>query len=362
MIKQLVVSILIVSLLPIWTVGASTSVRIKDIAKILEIRDNQLMGFGLVVGLRNSGDSRRALFTNKALTNLLKKFGLSPDNNNLFQSRNVAGVIVTAKLPSFIKKGQKIPVKVSSIGDSSSLQGGTLLMTELRGANGQTYVVAQGTVIVGGVSGRSGSVTLLRDQTTVGRVPGGGIVEKEVPVTLKDHHHITIVLNESNFITASRVAKAISKRGFAGSYAHDATTIKIPLVNLENENMVDLIAEIEGITVQPDSLARVVINSRTGTIVVGEMVRLLPVAVTHGSISVRISSKKGRRVLGGGRKLSPTVQVKEPGAHFVQLDPEPSLNSLVKSLNKIGASPRDMISIIQALQESGALIADLEIL
>jgi len=348
---------------------SKTDVRLKDIGKVLEVRDNQLFGFGLVVGLRNTGDSRRSIFTNKALTNVLSRMGISPETNDLFQSRNVAGVMVTAKLPAYTKQGQTVPVTVSSIGDSISLSGGTLLMSELKGADMKTYVVAQGPVIVGGVSSKSSSVTLLRDTTTVGRIPDGGIVEREVPVTIRDQHHVTIVLNESNFTTASRVAFAINQSGFFGAIAIDAGTVKVPIANLEDGSMVDLIARLESVKVQPDSLAKVVVNSRTGTIVIGEKVRLLPVALTHGGISVRIGPQPVKRQA-TVRSKTPLpartnikqVRVQKAGDRIVYLEPQSTLNSLVKSLNRIGATPKDLISIIQALQSSGALIADVEVI
>ena len=344
-------------------------VRIKDIGKILEVRDNQLLGFGLVVGLRNTGDSKRSIFTNKALTNLLTRMGLSPDSNDLFQSRNVAGVMVTAKLPAYAKKGQAIGVTVSSIGDAISLSGGTLLVSELKGADMATYVVAQGSVIVGGVASKTNKVTLLRDSTTVGRIPDGGIVEKEVSVTLSDQHHITLVLNDANFITASRVADAINRAGFFGAMAMDASTIKVPLANLEDGSMVDLMARLESVSVRPDTLAKVVINARTGTIVIGEKVRLMPVALSHGGISIRIGQTRSKQHIGRvakrpaiQKKTKTKINVAQSKGRVVELRPQATLSSLVRSLNRIGATPKDLISIIQALQASGALVAEVEVI
>jgi flagellar P-ring protein FlgI len=338
-------------------------VRVKDISHILEARDNQLFGFGLVIGLRNTGDSRNTSFTKNALANLLQKMGL-PDPGKGFSSRNVASVMVTATLPPYLKAGQRIDVNVSSLGDASSLGGGTLLITPLQGPDFKTYAVAQGSVIVGGISGKSAKGSFLKNQTTVGRVPEGAILEVEVPVSRIDHKNITLVLKKGNFITASRVAEALNKEGFEGTRAIDASTIKIPLIGLKETTYVDAIARVENVKVIPDSSAKVIINARSGTVVIGEKVRLFPVALTHGSISVQIEGPES-----GMNNISVQVpnddsgvRIQELSSKVVKLAPEPTLSSLVEALNEIGVSAKDMISIIQALKESGALIADVEVI
>jgi len=345
---------------PLHAQQSSVPVRLKDIAKIIEDRDNQLMGFGLVVGLRNTGDSKATGFTHLALKNLLGKLGVSVSGLD-FNSRNVAAVMVTATLPPFMKKGQTIPITVSAVGDSSSLVGGTLLITPLQGPDLRTYAVAQGQIVVGGVNERSSTTRLYTNQTTVGSIPDGAIIEEEVPVTFSDQHNITIVLNESNFKTVSRATKAIQNYGYLGAKAIDANTIKIPLTDLDSSDLVNTIAELEDVLVVPDASAKIVINSRTGTVVIGEMVRLFPVALTHGSMSIRIT-EEGIGGFGGGQGDQTGIQVDESDSQLIFLNPNSTLSSLVNALNEIGASPKDLISILQALKESGALIAELEII
>ena len=335
-------------------------VRLKDVGRIIEARDNQLLGFGLVVGLRNTGDSRATGFTHLALRNILGKLGTAVPGIN-FNSRNVAAVMVTTNLPPFAKPGQRISVTVSSLGDSSSLIGGTLLLTQLQGPDLITYAVAQGSVVVSGVAEQSTTAKYYKDQTTVGLIPNGAIVEKEVPVTFSDQHNITIVLNESNFITVSRATEAIQRAGFSGAKAIDANTIKVPLSDLESSDLITTIAQLETIELETDSSSKIVINSRTGTVVIGERVRLSPVALTHGSVSIRINEDLGGGAFLGGENAEP-IKIDENNAKLLYLNPNSTLSSLVNALNEIGASPKDLISIIQALSESGALVAQVEIL
>lgn len=348
---------LLLTVQPIF--GAAYPVRLKDIGKIIEARDNQLVGFGLVVGLKNTGDSRSSAFTDIALSNMLGKLGVS-SNGQDFNSRNVAAVMVTATLPPFIKQGQRISVVVSSVGDSTSLNGGTLLLTPLQGPDLNTYAVAQGAVVVGGIYETAGDNTRFsKNTTTVGRIPDGAIVEDEVPVTFTDQHNITIVLNDTNFITAARAVEAIKSFNFPGARAIDANTIKVPLSDLKSMDLVTAIATLEEIPVVPDSSSKVIINSRTGTVIIGEMVRLFPVAITHGNISVRVNDQG----LGGGAVDQPPLVVSEEGAdQIIYLNPSASLNSLVNALNEIGASPKDLISVLQALKQSGSLVGTLEII
>ena len=334
-----------------------SGVRLKDIASLVEARDNQLIGYGVVVGLRGTGDSRAGL-TGNALRNLLSKMGVSISGADL-NSRNVASVIVTATLRPFIKKGQRISVTVSALGNASSLSGGTLIMTPLLGADMRTYAVAQGAVIVDGINESSASSKYYKNQSTVGFISDGAIVESEVPVTFSDQHNITIVLNEPNFSTVRNTAKAIQVNGFPGAKAIDATTIKIPLTDLSSSDLITTIAKLENIEVVPDQSSKIVINSKTGTIIVGERVKLYPVALTHGGISIKITED------GGGlfdAQTNDPITIDNDNRNFSYLSASNTLTSLVDSLNQIGASPKDMVSIFQALKESGALIADLEIL
>jgi flagellar P-ring protein precursor FlgI len=333
-------------------------VRLKDIARIIEDRDNALLGFGIVVGLRNTGDSRNSKFTNLALQNMLGKMGVNPGTS--FQSRNAASVMVTATLKPFVKKGQRIDCVVSALGDSTSLVGGMLLLTPLQGPDFKSYALAQGPVVVGGYSEESSQSKVYKNETTAGRISNGAIVEVEVPVTFEDQHNITLVLNDSNFITVSRAVKAVQENGFPGAQATDANTIKIPLEDLESSDLISTLAKLEDITLVPDSSDKIVINSQTGTIVIGEMVRLFPVALTHGNISVRITETAAGAVAAEGAPRG--VEIQEGGDKLIYLNPTSTLSSLVNALNETGASAKDLISIIQALKASGALVADIEII
>jgi flagellar P-ring protein FlgI len=355
--KRFIASLLCILFLS-SSMAMAIPVRLKDVSKIIEARDNELLGFGLVVGLRNTGDSKSTGFTQVALRNILGKLGVSVGEMN---SRNVASVIVTATLPPFAKKGQRLSVTVSSLGDSRSLIGGTLLLTQLQGPDLRTYAVAQGNVIVNGIQEQSNASSFSKNQTTVGLIPDGAIVEDEVPVTFLDQHNITVVMNESNFITVSRATIAIQEAGFLGAKAIDANTIKIPLSDLDSSDLVKTLADIENISLEPDSSAKIVINARTGTVVIGEMVRLFPVALTHGSLSIRIDEDAGGGAFGAVAETQ-SIQIDENDSKIVFLNPTATLSSLVNALNEIGASPKDLIAIIQALKQSGALIADVEII
>lgn len=353
-----IVSILILTLCFCFqALGQDTMVRLKDIGRIIEARDNQLIGYGLVVGLRNTGDSRGAALTQNSLKTLLSKMGVSVGVGNL-NSRNVASVMVTATLPPFIKKGQRISVTVSAVGDASSLSGGTLIMTPLLGADMETYAVAQGMIIVNSISERSTSSQLYKNHSTVGSIPEGAIVETEVPVTFTDQHNITIVLQDSNFITVFRATKAIQESGYPGAKAVDGNTIKIPLVDLQFSDLISSIAAIENIEITPDASSIIVINANTGTVIIGEKVRLFPVAVTHGGVTIKINDDAGG--LFGSQEDA--IQIENVNNELVYLSPADTLTSLVNSLNQLGASPKDLVSIIKALKESGALVADIEIL
>jgi flagellar P-ring protein precursor FlgI len=339
----------------------ASTVKIKDISRVIESRDNQLFGYGLVVGLRNTGDTQRSVFTQKALTNLLKKMGITPDRKD-FKSRNVASVMVTMNLPPYARPGQKVDVTVSSLGDASSLSGGTLLMTPLQGPDFETYAVAQGQVIVGGVSGQSKRVNYRRNQTTSGRVPNGAIVEKEVKVTREDQLNVTLVLNKPDFTMSSKVVKALKNNGFKKVAALDAGSIRIPLAEIAGMPYVDIIQKIENIKVSPESSSKVVINAKSGVVVIGDDVRLLPVAITHGGISIRISGNDDQSMFDTNSGDDAQIEVKEEKTKMHYLKPTNSLSSLVDVLNGIGVNTKDLISILQAMEEAGALVATIEVI
>ncbi|OGC22126.1 hypothetical protein A2291_07145 [candidate division WOR-1 bacterium RIFOXYB2_FULL_42_35] len=346
--------------------AASPSVRIKDIAHVLEARENQLMGFGLVVGLNNSGDKTQTGFSQQALTNLLSRMGMVPQGID-FKSKNVAAVMVTATLPPFIKPGQKLDVTISSVGDANSLQGGTLLVTPLHGVDDNVYAVAQGNLLVGLDPSTPNVPYLKHRQTTVGRIPNGALVEKEVPVSIGTTGFITIVLDSPDFTTASRVESSLLALGLA-AVATDAAAITVPVV--KGESLVTLVTQIENATVVPDSIAKIIINERTGTIVVGENVKIAPVAVSYAGIDVVIGDIK---LFSEGSdynysademryQASSQARMNKSQGMLRAIPASPTLSNLVTALNTIGASPRDLIAIIQAMKKVGAIKADLEVI
>lgn len=364
--KLLVVSYLLLVVSSTVVLAASPPSRLKDIAFILGARENQLMGFGLVVGLNNSGDKSQTGFTQQALTNLLSRMGVVPQSVD-FKSRNVAAVMVTAVLPPFAKPGQKLDVTVSSVGDSTSLQGGTLLTTPLQGADDQIYSVAQGSLVVG-VDPGSPSVPYARQrQVTVGRIPGGALVEREVPVSLIGKSGLTIVLNSADFTTANRVVMVIKRAGIEAT-ARDGSTIDVPY---SGEDAVALISRLENLTVTPDTIAKIVINERTGTIVIGENVSIAPVAVSYGGIDVYIGDislfSQGNGEFDAPQndvtfRTSGQARLTKREGRLKLVPATPTLSNLVRALNAIGASPKDLVAIIQAMKKSGAIKAELEVI
>jgi flagellar P-ring protein precursor FlgI len=341
--------------------SAYQTVRLKDKAHILEVRPNQLMGFGLVVGLSGSGDSTRTFFTSKALQNLLGRMGLDLESESM-KAKNVAAVMITAELPACVRAGQRLSAVVSSIGDARSLNGGTLLQSPLYGADGNVYAAAQGSLVVGGLDAAVGGMSIIKNQTTVGRLPEGVIVEAEVPVTLKNKSHLTLVLKQPDFTTAARLAKRIALQPeFVGAKAVDAATVLVPLPEFPEEGMVGFVSRLEHIEFVPDQIAKVVVNSRTGTIVIGENVRLSSVAIAHGNVSIRVEGTSPDEYQEGA--VNPgNIKITENETKLVELEPAASLSSLVQALNKVGTTPRDLISILQALRASGALSAEIEVI
>lgn len=340
----------------------SPAVRIKDIARVKEVRDNQLLGFGLVVGLKNTGDTTQAEFTQKALSNMLKKMGVSSAEDDKFKSRNVAGVMVTADLPPFAREGQRIDIRVASIGDATSLKGGNLLMTPLKGADGNTYVVGQGPILV---SETKDPLSRKPKTETVGMVIEGGIVEKEIPFELVKDNKIHLLLNDRDFTTAYRIAYSLQRGGISEAKAVDSGTVEIRLGLDDEEDLVSFISRIEDFMVIPDSTAKVVISQRTGTVVIGENVRLAPVAVSHGEIEIVIRQNEENQDLGmfggeedQGMSMTPTADEKK----LVELKGGSTLRTLVKALNSVGTSPKDVIAILHLLRKSGALTAEIEVI
>jgi flagellar P-ring protein precursor FlgI len=349
-------------------VAPARAERIKDLATVAGVRGNQLVGYGLVVGLDGTGDqTSQTPFTIQAIKNMLAQLGvLVPDNVNP-QLRNVAAVTVQATLPAFAKPGQTIDVTVSSIGNAQSLRGGSLLMTPLRGADSQIYALAQGNLIVGGfgVAGDDGSRVTVNVPST-GRIPGGASVERMVPSTLGSVDSLILNLNRADFTTAQRVADSInSSLGGGVATTIDPISVRVQ-APLDQGQRVGFISHIENLLVDPaPAPARVIVNSRTGTVVIGNNVLVSPAAVAHGSLVVRITETdivSQPEPFGRGRTAiveQSDISVDQEGGRMFLFEPGVSLNDIVEAVNQVGAAPGDLVAILEALREAGALRAEL---
>jgi flagellar P-ring protein precursor FlgI len=334
---------------PVRAEVTSPVVRIKDIARVQGVRDNQLLGLGLVVGLNGTGDGPGSQANVEMVGNMLQRLGIDVDNRYM-RSRNVAAVVVTATLPGFARSGDTIDATVASLGDARSLQGGVLLQTPLQGADGAVYAVAQGPLIVGGQSSARGPAP--RTQSPVATLPAGAIVEKEVPTTFVHGDEILLVLHRPDFATASRVAQAVNESvGSQVAQAVDRGAVAVQVPEEYQENPVEFIAALEGISVTPDAPARVVINERTGTVIIGAGVRVAPVAVTHGTLSLKIEAPSQMR----------GYFDQESGEQSVVLEGT-TVHDVVGALNAIGATPKDVISMLQAIRAAGALYGELVVI
>ena len=349
----------------------ANAVRIKDIADIKGVRQNQLVGYGLVVGLEGTGDSDDSMFTIQSLASLLEKMGVTVQPKDIDDVENVAAVMVTTDLPPFAGLGSRIDVLVSSIGDAENLQGGTLLFTPLKGADGSVYAVAQGPVSTGGfaVSGNSGD-QVQKNFPTVGRVVGGGLVEKEIHSNFNQKKSLTLALHNPDFTTASRVAQAIN-RAFYSQLAQTENAGSICVSVPENYlgNTVQFVTLVESLGVTPDMVSKVVVNERTGTVIMGENVRIATIAIAHGNLSIQIDeSQNVSQPLpfsrGGRTVVTPEsdIVVQEGKNPIFLVESGVSIGELVKALNALGVSPRDLIAIFQALKAAGALQAELEVI
>lgn len=342
-------------------------VHIKDIAHVQGVTANQLVGYGLVTGLAGTGDS--LTFTSKTMVNLLQSFGLSTLTNDV-KTKNVAAVIVTASLPPFAHSGDNIDVTVSSLGDATSLQGGTLVMSELKGANNLVYATAQGSVSVGGFSAGQDGSSVAKNHTAAGRVPQGGIIAREMTTNIQqDQAGFSYVLTSPDYKTAARTAIALNARfGPATARALDAETVRVNLPARYTGDPVSFLADASDLSLNASQNAKVVINERTGTIVFGGDITLSPVAIAHGNLTLTITQNNVVVPPGSFTNASPatqtntTIKATESGRKLIYITGAPSLAQVVRSLNTIGVSPRDLISIVQALRESGSLQADLDIM
>jgi flagellar P-ring protein precursor FlgI len=315
--------------------------RLKDISSIRGVRENQLIGYGIMVGLKGTGDGK-AEFTSKSTARMLDKLGVKLDTQAV-ESKNVAAVIVTATLGPFGKAGNPMDVTVNALGDASSLEGGTLLQTPLRAANEQVMAVAQGSVIIGG-EGKNAF-------TTVGRIPNGAIIEKDVGADFSSRKMYRLTLHNPDFITAARAILTINKE-LGGQYAtaKDAGTIDVVTPFAYEGRGVELLATIEAIDINPDTKARVIVNERTGTVIIGDKVKVSKVAIAHGSLSVKVGGKDGKAAKDAAEEK---VMILDSGV---------SVGDLVQALNKMGVTPKDLISILQSIKAAGALHGELEVL
>ena len=356
--------------------GASTQdrpetrleLRLREVADLQGVRSNQLMGYGLVVGLKGTGDTTQAKFTAQTLSNLLGRQGVNIAPGNV-QVKNVAAVMVTAELPAFVRPGQRIDVTVSSTGDSASLAGGTLLMAPLQGPDAQVYAVAQGSVLVGGFSAASGGSSTVKNHPTAGRIPDGGLVEREVPGVFNDRKVLRYSLQQEDFTTAVRVVHAINEElGEPAARALDARTVEVGIPPEFQGRPVDLAARLENLPIQLQNKARVVVNEKTGTVVMGAEVRIGAVSIVQGGLSIQVTANpevSQPAPLSKGTTAVTTktdVSVQEEKAKSLSIPPGTSVGRLAEMLNALGTTPRDMIAILQAIKEAGALNAELRIL
>lgn len=355
----------------IWA-PSSEAARIKDLVNVDGVRANKLIGFGLVIGLANTGDQAiNVFFSIQTMFNLLQKLGVTvPENRiNQLQFRNAATVMVTSELPAFARQGDRIDVVVSSMGDSRSLQGGTLLMTPVKGTDSITYAVAQGPVSIGGFSIQGVSQGVQKNHPNVGRIVGGGIVEKELPEFFNSKKEISLSLKQIDFTTGSRIAKAINfkmKDIFAEPI--DGRTIRVKVPKFYINNVPGFVTKIETLEVEPDVVAKVIIDERTGTVVMGENVHISTVAVAHGNLFVQITESPE---VSQPAPLSPgqtivvprtDVTVEEEEERLLIVPKGIGIGEVVNALNAIGVTPRDLIAILQAIKASGSLHAELQII
>ena len=342
--------------------------RLKDIADIEGVRPNQLIGYGVVVGLNGTGDKRGALFTPQSISNLLEHLGIRVPAADL-RLANVAAVMATAELPAFGRPGGKIDVTLSSVGDASTLQGGVLLMTPLKGSDGSVYAVAQGPVSVGGFTVEDGGDTAQKNHPTVARISKGATIEKGIPFDLFANGQVRIVLRDPDFKTATKLQTAVE--GIVGkgrAKAVDSASVIIPLDTKMGNTAVQLLASLEDLNIEPDVPARIVVNERTGTIIMGEHVQIGAVAIAHGNINVTIRSENQvsqPNALAQGRTAEVTntdISVSEDQGQLHVIKESVSLGEVVRALNGLGATPRDLIAIFQAMQKAGALRAEFVIM
>ena len=343
-------------------------VLLRDVTSIEGVRDNPLVGYGLVIGLNGTGDRQQTVFTIQTLANVLQRMGLQVPTASV-RVNNVAAVFVTASLPPFAEPGTRLDVTVSSVGDAKSIEGGMLLLTPLKGADGQTYATAQGSLTLGGYSASVGANSKIVNHPTVGRVPGGGIVERDLPLDLRKMPHVSLLLSEPNFSATRDAANAINQEfGRPVSVAMDSRRIEIDPHIFDGSSPAAVLARIEALPIAIETRARVVVNERTGTIVFGKDVRLGAVSILHGTLSIEITTQYNTsqpQPFGQGSTVvtpGTTMKTEESKARKLGLKEGASVDELVAGLQAIGATARDVIAILQAIKAAGALDADLEVI
>ena len=363
---------LAVLLLATWSAMAQAqTVRIKEVAAVQGVRSNQLTGFGLVVGLDGTGDQTTQMpYTAQGMSNYLQQLGLNLPADAKVQFKNVAAVMVTAQLPAFAQPGQMIDVTVSSMGNAKSLRGGTLITTPLKGLDGEIYAIAQGNLLVGGAGAAAGGSKVQVNHLSAGRIPAGAQVERAVPTAFALGPTIDLGLNAADFQTARRVAEAINSRMGAGvASAVDGRLVRLQ-APADPHARVGFLAEVEEIPMQAViPVAKVIVNTRTGSIVMNQAVTLAPVAVAHGNLSVSISStpviSQANPLAPGGRTVvaeKADIQITQESGSLIQMDAAPQLADLVRMLNSLGATPQDLLAILQAIKAAGAMNAELEVI
>jgi flagellar P-ring protein precursor FlgI len=357
----------------LFVTGTAHAYRIKEVAAVEGVRSNQLTGFGLVVGLDGTGDQTTQMpYTSQGIANYLQQLGITLPAASLsqLQLKNVAAVLVTAQLPAFARPGQTIDVTVSSMGNSKSIKGGMLIATPLKGADGEVYALAQGNIVVAGAGAAAGGSKVQINHLSAGRIPGGAQVERIVPTPLLEGNSINLGLEASDFQTARRVAQAINKRfGEGSARALDGRTVKVS-APMESDARVSFIAEMEELPLEASiPSAKVVINSRTGSIVLNQAVSLGPCAIAHGNLSISISStpvvSQPNALSTGGQTVvteKSNIQIKQEPGILIQVPASTQLSDVVRALNALGATPQDLLAILQAIKAAGALNAELEVI
>ncbi len=359
--------LIIAMLLTLGIAELGQCARLKDIADVEGVRGNQLLGYGIVVGLNGTGDGK-VDFTLKSMSNMLEKMGIRTDPI-LIKVKNVAAVMVTSELPPFARPGSKVNITISSMGDAKSLQGGILLITPLKGADGNTYAVAQGPIDLGGFAVSEGGDSAQKNHPTVGTIPQGASVERAIPFDLFQSNKIRIVLRSPDFTTMTRVVAALNRRiGKPAAVAIDSAAVEVPIDVEARGNPVGLIAALEQVEIEQDLGARIIVNERTGTIIMGEKVTINKVALAHGNLNISIRTENEivqPNALAGGQTAEVSnvdINVGEEVQSLRIVGGEVTLGDLVKALNAIGATPRDLIAIFTALKAAGALNAELVVM